>query len=268
MRIQNPQIGRSPQERKMNFWKRFFRIFTAEFASLSILEVLVIALIVGGGIYYLKGVVQKSYEERLAEKIASLEKCQQDSQKQAETNAYDRVRISDTTNVLLALQDYNFSKDDLPANLADLKTGGYLDGNIVDPETGKPYYYGKLSPADYVLCVYLSSGVWGTNTGQCPSQADYASSGEATAANNPPASATTTAAVKKIVISSTPTGTLNVRAAPSLTAAIITKAAPGEEYEVIAEQADWTEIKLNKTVESNQTEYSSGWVSSQYVKTE
>jgi len=281
MKIQNPgSVGNQKNKgRPRGFWKSFFRIFIVEFASLSILEVLVIALIVGGGIYYIKDIVQKSYEERLTEKIASLEKCQTDSQKAAEQNAYDEVRTSDATNILLALQDYNYAQSNLPDNLDQLKTGGYLDGNVNDPEAGKPYYYKKLSPTDYVLCVYLTTGIWGTDTSQCPSKTDFfASDNQAPVSNNLPAgvtstvvssaAATSTAAIKKIIIAGTPTGTLNVRISPSLSAAILTKAPTGDEYQVISEQDGWVEIQLNKTFNLNGTDYSSGWVAAQYVKSE
>jgi hypothetical protein len=187
MKIQNPGTSddrKSAKRRPRGFWKTFGRIFIVEFASLSILEVLVIAAIVGGGVYYIKDVVQKSYEERLTEKIAGLQKCQTDSQKAAEQNAYDEVRTSDATNILLALQDYNYSQSDLPDNLDVLKTGGYLDGNINDPEAGKPYFYEKLSPVDYVLCVYLTTGVWGTNTGRCPSKTEFFAGGNQAAVSN------------------------------------------------------------------------------------
>ena len=71
-----------PEEKsKKGFWKKFFRILTVEFASLSILEILLIVAIVGGGIFYIKNILQKSYQERLTEKIGGLEKCQKDLKK-------------------------------------------------------------------------------------------------------------------------------------------------------------------------------------------
>ena len=64
----------------------------------------------------------------------------------------------------------------------------------------------------------------------------------------------------------TPTGTLNVRVSPSLSAEVLTKAVPGEEYEVLADQDGWAQITLKNAVEMNGHNYSSGWVSEQYVK--
>lgn len=64
--------------------------------------------------------------------------------------------------------------------------------------------------------------------------------------------------VAKVIILDTPTGYLNVRKDPSLGAAVLAQVKPGYTYDFIAEQADWTEIKL-----TNGTE---GWVSSSYVK--
>lgn len=159
-----------------NFFKKLGRFFTVEFASLSVLEIVLIMIIVGGGVFYIRMVFQKSYEDRLAEKVSGLEKCQQNFQGMSENYAYDKIRISDTTNVLLALQDYNFSKSDLPNSLDDLVKGKFLDGNLIDPELGAPYYYKKNSPVDYVLCVYLSTGVWGSSINQCLSKEDFLAS--------------------------------------------------------------------------------------------
>jgi len=140
---------------------------------MSLLEVLVFILIVGAGIFYIHNVFQKYYEVRLTQKIVSLEDCQKEFREQSEKFAYDKVRIADTTNILLALQDYNFDKGNLPSDLNELKKGEYFDGNLSDPELGRTYYYKKLSSVDYVLCVYLTTGTWGTNISQCPGKKEF-----------------------------------------------------------------------------------------------
>jgi hypothetical protein len=135
--------------------KKFWQIFTVEFVSLSILEVLLILLMVAGGVFYTRNIFQKEFQE-LTKQIA-----------------YDRTKIADTTNILLALREYTSDKGSLPENLEELRASKYLDGNFNDPEFGRPYYYKKVSSQDYVLCVYLSTGVWGTNVNQCPSKEEY-----------------------------------------------------------------------------------------------
>ena len=266
MKIRKIYNGIKPPEEKpkKGFWKKFFRILTVEFASLSILEILLIVGIVGGGIFYIKNILQKSYQERLAEKISGLEKCQKDLKKQAEEYAYDKVRIADTTNILLALQDYNFDMGDLPESLEELKTKDYLDGNLSDPEFDKLYYYKKLSPEDYVLCIYLSTGVWGTNVKDCPSKEEFlAPTGEKVKKEQTEKSSKEE---KTVIISQTVTGWLRVREEPSLNARILTKVYPGEEYKVLEEKEKWIKIELKKPVEIGEEVFNNGWVWKEYVK--
>jgi len=61
----------------------------------------------------------------------------------------------------------------------------------------------------------------------------------------------------KIEIGKTPTGTLNVRESPSLSANILGSVAPGEQYELLEENEGWFKIKFQD---------SEGWISSQYAK--
>jgi len=268
MKIRKIYNGIKPSEEKSKkgFWKKFFRILTVEFASLSILEVLLIVGIVGGGIFYIKNILQKSYQERLTERISSLEKCQKDLKKQAEEYAYDKVRISDTTNILLALQDYNFDTGNLPESLEELKKKNYLDGNLLDPEFGRPYYYKKLSPEDYVLCIYLSTGVWGTNIKECPSKEEFlASLNEEIKKEQTEKSSKEE---KTGIISQTVIGWLRVREEPSLDARILTKVYPGEEYKVLEEKEKWVKIELKEPVEIGEEVFDSGWVWKEYVKVE
>ncbi len=247
-----------------DFWKKFFRILTIEFASLSILEVLLIMLIVGGGIFYIKNIFQKSYEERLTEKISGLKKCQKDLKRQAEEYAYDKVRIADATNILLALQDYNFDTGNLPESLEGLKQKNYLDGNLSDPEFGKPYYYKKLSPEDYVLCIYLSTGVWGTNVKECPNKEEFLASFNKEVKKEQIGKSSKEE--KTVIISQTTTGWLRVREEPSLGARVLIKVYPGEEYKVLEEKDKWIKIEFKNPVKFGGEVFNSGWVWREYVK--
>lgn len=263
MKFQKPKIYSDihPPEKRVGFWRGLLRIFTFEFASLSILEILVFLLIVGGGIFYIRNIVQKSYEDRLQEKITALEELKN----QVERSAYDKIRISDATNILLALQDYNFEKGNLPQNLSALKNGVYLvAGDISDPEFGKSYYYQRKSPVDYILCIYLLTGVWGTNIADCPSQEEFV--GEAEEISTPPTqTATPTEQIKTLTITETETGWLRVRETPSLNATVLTRVYSGEKYQILEEKEEWAKIKLSEPVKLDGETFDSGWVSKEYT---
>lgn len=64
--------------------------------------------------------------------------------------------------------------------------------------------------------------------------------------------------VSKVTILDTPTGFLRVRNQASINGIEVGQVKPGEQYEFIAEQTGWTEIKLANGKE--------GWVSSTYVE--
>jgi len=266
MRVRKIYNRIKPPEKKpkKGFWKKFFRILTIEFASLSILEILLIVTIVGGGIFYIKNILQKSYQERLTEKISGLEKCQKDLKKQAEEYAYDKVRIADTTNILLALQDYNFDTGNLPESLEELEKKNYLDGNLSDPEFGKPYYYKKLSPEDYVLCIYLSTGVWGTNVKECPSKEKFLNSTDEKIKKEQ--TEKSSKGEKTVIISQTVTSLLKVRQEPSLNARVLTKVYPGEKFKALEEKDKWVKIELKNPVKLGGKVFNSGWVLREYVK--
>ncbi len=266
MRIRKIYNGIKPhgKKSKKGFWKKFFRIFTIEFASLSILEVLLIVTIVGGGIFYIKNILKKSYEERLTEKISGLEKCQKDLKEQAEEYAYNKVRIADTTNILLTLQDYNFDTGNLPESLEELEKKNYLDGNLLDPEFGKPYYYKKLSPEDYVLCIYLSTGIWGTNVKDCPSKEEFLAPTDEKVKKEQ--AEKYSKEEKTVIISQAVTSWLRVRQDPSSNAKILTKVYPGEEYKVLEENDKWIKIELKNSVKLEGEVFNSGWVWREYVE--
>jgi len=151
----------------------------------------------------------------------------------------------------------------LPESLEELKKKNYLDGNLVDPEFGKPYYYKKLSPEDYVLCVYLSTGVWGTNIKDCPSKEEFLAS---TNEKNQKPQTQKTLEEKIAIISQTATGWLRVREKPSLNARVLTKVYPGEKYKVLEEKEKWVKIELENPVKIGKETFHSGWVWKEYVK--
>ena len=109
------------------------------------------------------------------------------------------------------------------------------------------------TPLGYKATVALYLSV---NTDNVASS-DLTASGSAT----PDASAsgsTPTTPTNSVTVLPTPTGRLRVRSGPSLAAAEVGQAKPGNTYSIVGQEADWFEITLEDgTV---------GWVNSQYVK--
>jgi hypothetical protein len=235
--------------------KDIFKILIIEFIVL-----LIVAIV---GIFCIKIVFENSYGKKISDSFSGYEKCRQDLKQVSEQNAYDKVKISDTTNILLALQDYNFSKSDLPKALEDLKTEGYLESNIKDPELEKTYYYERNSVTNYTLCIYLSTGVWGTNISKCPTREDFISGKKVVEI---PLEETQKQQIKKITVTQTPVGWLNVRKSTSLTAEIIRRIYPGEEYEVLEETDSWVKIKFSQSVKVENESFDSGWIVKGYTK--
>ncbi|MCL5257678.1 MAG: hypothetical protein M1505_00335 [Patescibacteria group bacterium] len=81
---------------------------------------------------------------------------------------FDRIRVEDAANILLAIQDYYYSNQAFPNNLEELKKQGYLDSKaeLSDPQTHKYYFY-KNRGNDFVFCVWLSDKVKGVNVSAC-----------------------------------------------------------------------------------------------------
>jgi len=107
-----------------------------------------------------------SYKERLNETEEGLKRAERRNM----ILEFDRVRLEDTGNILLAIQDYYFQKNTFPESLDNLRKGAYLDPNsrLIDPSTNQPYFYQKREQ-DFVLCIYLSDMLKGVNTTSCPS---------------------------------------------------------------------------------------------------
>ena len=264
MRIQ--KLFKNAEGKKPGFFKGLFRIFTFEFASLSILEILIILAIVGGGIFYLKSVFQESYENNVSGKINSLESCQQELRQNSEKYSYDKVKIANTTNILLALQDYNYDKGDLPKSLELLKEKGYLDGSINDPEYNQPYYYERISAEEYILCIYLSTGIWGTNTEQCPTLEEFIGTPTPFPSPTPSISPTAIISAKIIVIKESETGWVRIRKDPTLDGVVLTKAYPGNEFKFLEEVGKWVKIELKENITIDGEVFDFGWIAKEYTQ--
>jgi hypothetical protein len=102
------------------------------------------------------------------------------------------------------------------------------------------------TPLGYKLTVAVYLGI------------DPDGSQEAVVSSAPSSSSPTPPASAKVVILSTPTGFLRVRASSSVGAAEVARVNPGETYTVSSEQPGWFEIKL--------TDGKTGWISSDYAR--
>ncbi len=262
MRIQKP--FKYIEEKRPGLLRRILRGITFEYASLSILEILIILAIVGGGIYYIRNIFQKSYENNVSGKITSLENCQQELRQNSEKYSYDKVKIANTTNILLALQDYNYDKGDLPKSLELLREKGYLDGNINDPEYNQPYHYERISAEEYILCIYLSTGTWGTNTEQCPSLEEFM--GITTPSPSSTISPMSTSSPKIIVIKESETGWVRIRKVPTLDGVVLTKAYPGDEFNFLEEVGKWVKIELKENITIDGEVFDFGWIAKEYTQ--
>lgn len=264
MKIQKP--FKYTEEKRPGLLRRILRAFTFEYASLSVLEILIILAIVGGGIFYLKSIFQESYENNVSGKINSLESCQQELRQNSEKYSYDKVKIANTTNILLALQDYNYDKGDLPKSLDVLKEKDYLDGNINDPEYNQPYYYERISSEEYTLCIYLSTGTWGTNTEQCPTLEEFIGAPTPLPSPTPFISPAATISAKIIVIKESETGWVRIRKDPTLDGVVLTKAYPGNEFKFLEEVGKWVKIELKENITINGEVFDFGWIAKEYTQ--
>ncbi|MFA6376229.1 MAG: hypothetical protein WCX69_02390 [Candidatus Paceibacterota bacterium] len=168
---ENPLKDELSEEKTVNFSfiKVIIFILVLAFAAVAIFAIYFFGnKSTGAQISAISKELNKQYDARFKNQETQIEKYRQDLQLQAELGSYDRIRMGDATNILLALQNYSFEKNNLPANLKELSQGNYYDGNFNDPESGTEYYYKKLDAENYILCIYLSSGTWGTNKSQCP----------------------------------------------------------------------------------------------------
>jgi hypothetical protein len=107
------------------------------------------------------------------------------------------------------------------------------------------------TPQGYKLTVaaYLSA-----NTAQLSVPQASVSASPSPSLSGSPAPTTTSS----VTILNTPTGSLNVREGPSLSASEVGQATPGKKYPLISQESGWDEITLD--------DGTTGWISSQYAK--
>ncbi|MDP3770030.1 MAG: SH3 domain-containing protein [bacterium] len=183
------------------------------------------------------------------QKINETERRMSDAEKKAVLLEFDRIRLEDANNILLAIQDYQFEKKLLPDDLTVLKEQGYLDQNsrLIDPSTKLPYFYKKRDD-DFVLCIWLLDKIKGVNTADCPS--------ESSASVEPQISPATQVTGQKVRIVGD--GPVNMRSRPSLDAEVIGKINPGDTYIFIEQKNEWYRIRLANDEE--------GWVYERYIR--
>ena len=195
-----------------------------------------------------------------------------DAEKTKAELEFDRVRIQDASNIILAIQEFYFQKNSLPTSLADLKGEGFVDPtmNLNDPETNQPYFYQNRTN-DFVLCVWLSDAVKGMNTDSCPTPevsalSSPAPSSSALPSSSPSATVSPTPSTASS-IGQTILGALkiignvdyvNVRKAPSTSSPIVSRTKPGDMLEFYKIQGNWFQVVVQGI---------QGWVSGNYVKT-
>ncbi len=172
---------------------------------------------------------------------------------------FDRIRLSDSQNILLAVQDFYFQKNSLPNNLADLKGEGFLDltMNLNDPETNQPYFY-ENRKNDFVLCIKISDGIKGMNTTSCPvSEGGAATSTpqQSAASTNNPVENNNSSSNLEIVGNAS---FVNVREEPTTNSKIIATVNPNDTFEFSEVRDNWYKIVVQEGIE--------GWVSGNYIK--
>lgn len=187
-----------------------------------------------------------------------------DAQKRNAELEFDRIRMQDVSNIILATQEFYFQKGSLPPKLASLKDEGFLDAptSFNDPKTKAPYFYQDRTN-DFVLCVWLSDAVKGVNTADCPA---VSPSSEASASSTPKPSPSPSASPSPTSTGNTAMGILeivgnvtyvNVRQGPTTSSAIVAKTKPGDTLQFFAIQDNWYQIVVQGV---------QGWVINSYTK--
>lgn len=174
---------------------------------------------------------------------------------------FDRVRLEDTGNILLSIQDYYFINENFPKTLKFLKDQGYLDqsSRILDPETKQPYFY-KKRKEDFVFCVQLTDMLKGVNTQDCFKEGDYSDlelDGDKEVETTENQSTVEENNTQKIeVINGIPY--VNVRASATIQSEIISRVDTGGVLEMIGQENGWYQIVLD--------DGSKGWIHGDYVE--
>lgn len=225
--------SRQPKNIKFWFWKK----------EIDIIQSVAIAVLLGVILWSSFLNPLGNYQKRLDNAEEQLKRAEQRNV----VLEFDRVRLEDATNILLAIQDFYFQKNSFPKSLEDLKKRGYLDPNsrLIDPDTNQPYFYQK-SGQDFVLCVWLSDMIKGINTTGCPSSNRQ----EETAM---PVKSKTD---ELEIVGDVPF--VNVREQPTIKSSVIARVIPGDEYVFTERRGDWYHIIVNSE--------KSGWVRNDYAE--
>jgi len=185
--------------------------------------------------------------------LASYQKRVEQAEQRNVILEFDRVRLEDVSNILLAIQDYYFQKNTFPESLESLKNAGYLDPNsrLIDPGTNQQYFYEKREQ-DFVLCVRLSDMLKGVNTTSCPSTDGKESSAVEQNILSEKQEANT--GEVEIVADSV----INIRVEPNTSSDVIAKVNPGDTFTFQDIKDNW--YKITVTAEKI------GWINGDYVK--
>ncbi len=190
------------------------------------------------------------YEAKVREYGSRLNEASEQMRSQEMKNValeYDRIRLEDSTNILLALQDYYFDRQTFPETLGQLREEGYIDAlvRIEDPELQEPYFYRRLD-GRFVLCIRLSDRIKGVNTQYCnPDELERLQYDGAVETSGG------TLRIREDVT------VVNIREAPNTMSRILHKAKAGESLPYLAEQGGWYQVELGNGL--------LGWVSAEFV---
>ncbi|KAA0206143.1 SH3 domain-containing protein [Candidatus Uhrbacteria bacterium] len=188
------------------------------------------------------------YEAKVREYGSRLNEASEQMRSQEMKNValeYDRIRLEDSTNILLALQDYYFDRQTFPETLGQLREEGYIDAlvRIEDPELQEPYFYRRLD-GRFVLCIRLSDRIKGVNTQYCnPDELERLQQD----------GAKTFSGELKI---RGDISVVNIRAEPNTMSKILYKARADEPFSYVEERDGWYKVVLDGT---------HGWVSAEFV---
>lgn len=177
-----------------------------------------------------------------------------DANKRITILEFDRLRIEDASNLLLALQDYQLDNRSFPESLEALKKDGYLDasGRLADPASNLPYYYARRGES-FILCIYLSDMIKGYNTAECSS---LPQENDSLQTPTPSSTALQPMEQKLEIIGDAPY--VNIREKPTTASDIVRQAEPGEVF-IYAEKKDgWYRIFISGDQD--------GWVRQDYAR--
>lgn len=223
-----------------------------------ILRIFVFLLVAAAFGFGLKLASRSGCERCLADNTVASANCLVDLEKIENGLSVDKTRLSDAGNIIAGIQKYNYDKKKLPEKLTDMLVGNYIPKEYEDPEFGKPYFYKKQN-SNYILCFYLSTGMWGVNTSGCPSKENYLS-------QLPESEAHSVSSARTVTVGQTPIGWLNVRRSATTDSAVIAKAYAGEQYKALEEKGNWIRITLKSSVLIDGEQIVEGWVYKSYVR--